>query len=132
MTDALILHPETFGNGHHATTPADFAQLWAHAKRAANIAAMNKNAALGPEDARGLDCGFAWLEFPGNTPFGRWAKKAGIAKKHWARGLYVWYSDLHNVPTQSVGVHEAACRAARDVLAHGLQTGEVHCASRLD
>jgi hypothetical protein len=45
---------------------------------------------------------------------------------------FTGYSKLHDVPTQSVSVHEAAARAARDVLAHGLQTSMVTMGSRLD
>jgi hypothetical protein len=132
MTEALILHPAEFANGNYATTPDDFARLWAHAKRAGNVAAMNENARLGPENTRGFDCGFAWVNFPGNTKFARWAKKAGIAGKHYPSGLCIWYAKLHDIPTQSVSVHEAAARAARDVLAHGLQTSEIYVGSRLD
>jgi hypothetical protein len=46
--------------------------------------------------------------------------------------LSIWYSKLHSLPTQSISVHEAAARAARDVLAHGLQTSLIGMSSRLD
>lgn len=39
-------------------------------------------------------CGFAWVSFPGNTAFGRWAKKQGIARPHWPSGLCVWVSEF--------------------------------------
>jgi hypothetical protein len=32
-------------------------------------------------------CGFAWVKFPGNKPFGQWAKKAGIARPGYPSGL---------------------------------------------
>jgi hypothetical protein len=116
----------------HATTAADFAALWHDAKQAAQSAAEAENFKLGDENARGLDCGFAWVTLPGNIAFGRWAKKQGIASKGYPTGLSIWYSKLHNVPTQSISVHEAAVRAARDVLSHGLQTSLIGMASRLD
>ena len=35
-------------------------------------------------------CGFAWVRFAGNTEFGRWAKRHGIASKGYPSGLEVW------------------------------------------
>jgi hypothetical protein len=116
----------------HATTPAEFEQLWALAKLAGQAAAEAQNAKLGDENCRGLDCGFAWVTMPGNIAFGRWAKKMGIASKGYPTGLSIWYSKLHSLPTQSISVHEAAARAARDVLSHGLQTSLIGMSSRLD
>lgn len=110
----------------------DFSVLWSQAQAAAQTAAEAENAKLGAEYGRGLDCGFAWLEMPGNIPFARWAKKEGLASKAHPSGYFIWYSKLHTVPTQSVSVHEAAARAARDVLAHGLQTSRISMGSRLD
>lgn len=115
----------------HATTATEFAALWQRARTAAQAAALQQNAVLGSEDGR-FDCGFAWVTLPGNEAFGRWAKKQGIASKGYPTGLQIWYSKLHEVPTQSVSVHEAAARAARDVLAHGLQSSMIGCSSRLD
>lgn len=37
-------------------------------------------------------CGFAWIKFKGNTPFGKWAKKTGIAKPGYPNGLQIWVS----------------------------------------
>jgi len=119
-------------NGHFASTPVEFANLWSEARAAAQAAAVEQNNRLGNEQSRGLDCGFAWLRFPGNIPFARWAKKQGLASKDYPSGLSIWYSKLHDVPTQSISVHEAAARAARDVLAHGLQTSLISTGSRLD
>ena len=39
-------------------------------------------------------CGFAWITFAGNTAFGKWAKKEGIARPHYPSGLCVWVSDF--------------------------------------
>ena len=117
---------------NHATNPAEFAKLWEAAKAAGQAAAEEENGKLGDENCRGLDCGFAWVTMPGNIAFGRWAKKQGIASKGYPTGLSIWYSKLHSLPTQSVSVHEAAARAARDVLAHGLQSSLIGMGSRLD
>jgi hypothetical protein len=116
----------------HARTPAEFALLWIDAQAAAQRAAEQENIRLGNENSRGFDCGFAWLEFDGKHAFARWLKKNDIGRKGYPKGIHVWYSKLHNVPTQSISVHEAACRAAREVLAHGLQTSGIHVSSRLD
>ena len=35
-------------------------------------------------------CGFAWISFPANTAFGRWAKKIGLGRPHWPSGLCIW------------------------------------------
>jgi len=120
------------GLATHARTPAQFAELWEHAKAAANHAAIAQNNRLRNENERGFDCGFAWVVIPGTHAFGKWAKKAGIASKHYPKGLCIWYTKLHNQPTQSISVHEAAARAARDVLSHGLQSSEIEMGSRLD
>jgi hypothetical protein len=39
-------------------------------------------------------CGFAWINFKGNTAFGRWAKKAGVARPAYNGGLQVWVSEF--------------------------------------
>jgi hypothetical protein len=113
-------------------TKVDFAKIWSDARAAANVAAMEANAKLGPEESRGLDCGFAWLHFPGNTPWARWTKKAGISDKNYPTGLSIWYSKLHDIPTQSLSVHEAAARAARDVIVFALQDDKIYVGSRYD
>lgn len=37
-------------------------------------------------------CGFAWLNVPGNTSFGKWLKKHGLARPDYPTGLCVWIS----------------------------------------
>lgn len=110
----------------------DFAEIWRKAKAAAAAAAHEQNEKLGPEGYRGLDCGFAWISMPGNIPFARWAKKEGIASKAYPSGYQIWYSRVHDLPTQSVSVHEAACQAARNVLQQELGTSSISTGSRLD
>lgn len=34
-------------------------------------------------------CGFAWVKFKGSTPFGRWAKKIGIARASYPKGMQI-------------------------------------------
>lgn len=112
---------------------AQFEQIWTEAKAAAQAAAEAQNAKITtPEYRRGFDCGFAWVCVPGNIPFGRWAKKAGVASKAYPSGLQIWYSKLHNIPTQSVSVHQAAAQAASEVLQRGLGTSLIYSSSRLD
>lgn len=42
-------------------------------------------------------CGFAWVKIKGNTPFGRFCKAKGIARKSYTGGLHIWCSH----PSQS-------------------------------
>jgi len=97
----------------------------------ANQAAIEANAKLGPEQSRGLDCGFAWVNFPGNKPFGKHCKNLGLASKGYPTGLQIWYSKLHHLGTQSISVHEAAAKAFVDTCkANGIT--DISWASRLD
>lgn len=57
-------------------------------------------------------CGFAWVEFAGNTAFGRWAKKVGKARPHYPSGLCVWVGE----GGQSIGRKEAYAVAFAKVL----------------
>lgn len=71
-------------------------------------------------------CGFAWVEFPGNTSWGRWAKAAKIARPNHPRGLCIWVSQFN----QSMQKKEAYARAYVEVLRkHGI---ECHMQSRMD
>ena len=71
-------------------------------------------------------CGFAWVTFAGNTPWGRWAKAQGIASKGYPKGLQIWVSEFN----QSVARKEAYAYAYAKVLReHGV---EAYAHSRLD
>lgn len=37
-------------------------------------------------------CGFGWVHFAGNTAWGRWAKKQGLARNDYPKGLCIWVS----------------------------------------
>jgi hypothetical protein len=57
-------------------------------------------------------CGFAWVAFKGNTAWGRWAKKQGIAGSHYPSGLCVWVYEFG----QSISRKEAYAGAYAQVL----------------
>lgn len=71
-------------------------------------------------------CGFASIHFKGNTAFGRWAKKSGLARNGYGGGLYVWVREFG----QSLTRKEAYASAFAEVLRkNGI---EVWIDSRLD
>jgi hypothetical protein len=71
-------------------------------------------------------CGFAWIAFAGNTAFGKWAKKQGLARSHYPSGLCVWVSEFG----QSVDRKEAFAGAyARVLKDNGI---DAYSGSRLD
>jgi len=57
-------------------------------------------------------CGFAWTHIAGNTPFGRWAKKKGLASKDYPNGLCFWVREFG----QSMTRKEAYAREFAKVL----------------
>lgn len=96
-------------------------QVWNEAKQAAQRAAEIENAKLGPESRRGFDCGFAWVVIrPARGKFVTYLKSIDAGKRGYYGGFEIWYSKLHNIPTQSISVHEAAARAAAQVFADRL------------
>lgn len=108
--------------------------VWDEARAAAVAAAKAENARLGPENTRGLDCGFAWVDFmPARGPFVAFLKVTGRGyKRTWGGGGWeVMASQFHDEKTQSVSVDVAAARAAAEVFRkHGIT--EVYTGSRLD
>lgn len=102
-----------------------FLALHYRAREAAGAAAATENARLGPEDGRGFDCGFAWVQLtPGNHPFVRALRNAGIGSKHWNKGWELWAgSQLHDEHTQSISVHVAAAEAYAKVIREGVIGG---------
>ncbi len=120
----------------------DYQHILATAIEAAVTAANAADDALPPEGARGLDCGFAWVDaYPATHPFIRWCKKQGAGpdpsrvkraygRKHWQRGWQWWNpSDL---PTQSIGPKEAGAAAFAKALREALPGLSVSAGSRLD
>lgn len=59
-------------------------------------------------------CGFAWIEFPGNTAFGRWAKKQGLARSHYPSGLCIWVSEFGQSIDRKESYAVAYARVLRD------------------
>jgi len=71
-------------------------------------------------------CGFAWIEFKGTTPWAKWCKKAGKARKGYPTGYTIWVSEFG----QSVDRKERYAAAFAKVLKeHGI---EAYANSRLD
>jgi len=71
-------------------------------------------------------CGFAWIAFAGNTAFGRWAKKQGLAGSHYPSGSCIWVSEFG----QSVERKSAFADAYAQVLRNaGI---DAYSGSRLD
>lgn len=108
-----------------------FAQLWEEAWNEGVKAAMAET----PRVMRVYDqagnliervtegpCGFAWLNVPGNSSFGRWLKKKGLARPDYPTGLCVWISAYN----QS---HDRKAAHAR-AMARYLQAGGVECSAR--
>ena len=71
-------------------------------------------------------CGFAWVQFAGNTGWGRWAKKEGHARPAYGGGLQIRVADYG----QSVMRKEAYAQAFADVLREAGVTA--YAESRLD
>jgi len=60
-------------------------------------------------------CGFGWVHFKGNTPFGRWAKNNGHARPDYPTGLAI----SSKLMTQSMARNEAWADAVAKVLRDG-------------
>jgi hypothetical protein len=73
-------------------------------------------------------CGFAWVNVPGNTKFGAWAKKNLGAKKDYPKGLSIWCP----LNTQSMTTKEAYCNAYAKVLNEGDPSIKAWSRSRID
>ena len=114
------------------TATIDFADLHARAHTAGHAAATKTTPrAIVVGEAKGLFsneidfskptfyesegcCGFAWVSFPGNKPFGRWAKKEGLARSHYPSGLCIWISDYGQSVERKSAYAEAYAKVLRD------------------
>lgn len=77
-------------------------------------------------------CGFAQINFKGNTGFARWAKKENLCDKSYSGGYYIWVGgQLEEFSgTQSMEIKEAYARAFAKVLnENGVKA---YSSSRLD
>jgi len=95
----------------------------------ATEAAKTAVEACGPEDTRGLNCGFGWVEIrPARGPFVSFCKRNGIGGKHWHSGWLI--DNPGNFRGQQVDHQYAGAKAFAEVLQqHGIQA--IAC-SRLD
>jgi hypothetical protein len=59
-------------------------------------------------------CGFAWVKFPGNTGFGRWAKKTGRASASYGGGLQVWVRGYGQSVDRKTAYAQAFAAVLRD------------------
>lgn len=73
-------------------------------------------------------CGFAWVHIKGNTEFGRWASREGLAFKDYPSGLLIRLEGDYN---QSLERKEAHARAMAKVLRdNGIS--DAYAKSRMD
>lgn len=71
-------------------------------------------------------CGFAWVNFKGNTAWGRWAKKNGVATPAYGGGLQVWVRGYGQSVTRKEAYADAFAAVLRD---NGV---DAYAGSRLD
>lgn len=97
-------------------------EIWNEVAAAASAAAIKHNDDMPPEARRGFDCGFAWIVVrPARGAFVAWCKQQGYGRSGYRGGMHIWYSKLHQLPTQSISVHQAAVDAAVKILRkHGI------------
>lgn len=71
-------------------------------------------------------CGFAWISFKGNTPWARWAKTNGYARKGYPSGMQIFVQKFGQSMERKVAYAEAAAQVLRK---HGI---EAYANSRMD
>lgn len=59
-------------------------------------------------------CGFAWVVIKGNTKFGRWASKKGLAGKGYPTGLNIWVRDFGQSYTRKNAYAQAFANVLQD------------------
>ena len=67
-------------------------------------------------------CGFAWLNVPGNTSFGKWLRKSNLARPDYPTGLSVWI-DAYGQSYERKRVHASTMAAI-------LQENGIECVAR--
>lgn len=75
------------------------------------------------EGTRGLDCGFAWVNFSGRDGFGRAVRSQPEVSRGYPNGYQVWNPGQHN--GQSIHIIRAGAEAYNDVLARHNIVGTV-------
>lgn len=126
-------------NTANTTQDAKFKDIYAEAVMAGRIAGRNAiptpmvvghgegKSFIPMEVVHDGMCGFAEVKFAGNTAFGRWAKKMGIASDSYPKGLYIWISEYNQSWTRKKAHAEAM---ARVLYAHGIT--DAYATNRLD
>ena len=66
------------------------------------------------EGTRGMDCGFAWVNFSGAEPFGRAVRSQPEVSKGYPTGYQVWNPGEHR--GQSIHIIEAGAKAYQEHL----------------
>ena len=123
----------------------DFSTILAEAFLAAQDAAKAEDARLPPENSRGFDCGFAWVDVP--TPhdadpvtkaFVKWCKGRNVQPndrkygnpRGYGKAAWQFWSPAKAI-TQSISVHYAGAAAFALVLRnHGIR--DAQAGQRLD
>lgn len=120
---------------------AGFAALWAKAHAAgmaAGRAVVPTPMTLVETDIAGRQigreyhvaegmCGFAYVTFPGNGAFGRWAKAQHLARPNYPTGLRISVQEFNQSIERKAAYAYAACKVLREA---GIP--RVHFDSRLD
>jgi hypothetical protein len=71
-------------------------------------------------------CGFAWIQFPGNTAWAKWCKAKGYAREAYPKGYSIWVHYFN----QSMELKETYGQAFAAVLrSHGIKA---YAGSRMD
>jgi hypothetical protein len=73
-------------------------------------------------------CGFAWIQFPGNTAWGRWATKQGLASNGYPSGKCIRVFKYN----QSMELKEAYARAFASKLNELVPNARAYSMSRID
>lgn len=91
--------------------------LYERAQQAGREAAKNAEVTLivvrGYEYQPFPICGFAWVNVPGNTPFGRWLLKNGH-RKGYPKGVNIWISDYNQSYDLKLAHAEGMAKFLRD------------------
>ena len=80
-------------------------QIYNEAKAAAKSAVA---AIVHQENINAMDCGFAWVTIPGNSPLAKWCRSAKIGRKGYPSGWTFWNPGEHR--GQSIHIIEAGAK----------------------
>lgn len=124
VTDFALLHAQAHEAGHAAatkTTPRAII-VGSPSTPFGNDVDLSKQHWYESEGV----CGFAWVSFPGNKPWCRWAKKNIRISKHYPSGFCIWVSDYGQSLERKEAYAEAYAKVLREA---GV---EAYAGSRMD